>query len=190
MSSKKNTKNITLKESIKSKNEKNNIITENCSTQNMIYYISLIISIILELIIIKGLDEIYNNTACKCDKIKNKGKYLKEWFIFMIIYKLSIFFMFLISGEECFDTINKYNIIIIFGTIVSIINIIMLVRLFIYINSIRKDCSCSYGTTQKFIYWYLLILFSIFVISITTMIILIIMILILKGGSRKIMKTT
>jgi len=189
MSLKKSSKNITLKETMKSKNEKNNIIRESCSTQNLIYYISLIIGIILNIIIIKALDEINNNTTCKCDKIKNKGKYLKEWFIFLIIYELCIFFIFLISGE-CFEIINKYNMLIILGTIVSIINIIMLIRLYLYINSIRKECSCSYGKTQKFIYWYLLILFSIFVILITTTIILILMVLILKGGSRKIMKTT
>ena len=66
----------------------------------------------------------------------------------------------------------------IFGFMIGIVEIIMLVRLFIYIRWLRNECKCAYGNEEKLIYWYLIILFIIFatIILFTFFLLLIILI--------------
>ena len=37
----------------------------------------------------------------------------------------------------------------------------MLIRLIMYIKILREKCPCGYGNLEKFLFWYLIIIFSI-----------------------------
>ena len=59
-------------------------------------------------------------------------------------------------------SISTLRILIIIPVIIAIINIIMLIRLFIYIRKIKElNCNCGYLKQQNIIYYYLIIIFSI-----------------------------
>lgn len=126
--------------------EKNNRIDnfgfKNCQDLNPFFYISLSIAIFFEILIIYSLY-----------KLKEK-KYLKEWFIFVLFLNLSFIITYIISNDKCY---NKFLLSIKnpLLTIINIINLIMLIRLFLYIQAIDKK-----QLNEKIIYWYLIISFA------------------------------
>lgn len=143
-----------------------------CNTPNHIYYTSYIFGVLINLFIINALNNIEKNIECECAN-NSKKDYLKEWFMFIIFFNSFFLLFFFISSYECYDIYYKENMNIFFIFLMAIIQIIMLIRLFIYVRWLRNECKCSYGNEEKIIYWYLLILFIIFLTSILLIIFLI-----------------
>ena len=135
----------------------NNIIDRNKKMNKLIIIINSIIVIIILAFIIYWLNKI---KACVCASKIAEKKYLKEWFIIQII--LIIIYMMIIiitNGDLSKSTINSMAI---FYIIITIIDLIMLIRLFIYIKKIRElKCNCGMLETQNYIYNYLIFVFSI-----------------------------
>jgi hypothetical protein len=135
--------------------------------QMTIYIISVIISAIILIFINYWL-----NTTDKCDCTKNipEKKYLKEWFTFVIIY-LIIQFIIVIAS-------NSIPIVfLIFGLPFGIINLVMYIRLFIYIRKLREiDCKCGSSLKRNIIYYYLIVAFTILAIALFLIIISLIVI--------------
>jgi len=146
-----------------------------CYRPNILYYISYIFGIFISLFLINALNNIEKNIECKCRNNYNKD-YIKEWFMFLILLNTILLLFFILSSYECYDIFMKENMNIMFILLIFIIQVIMMSRLFLYIRWLRDECECSYGNEQKFIYWYLLILFS---IVLTILLILIFSLLIL-----------
>jgi len=121
--------------------------------------ISAIISLIVIIINIVIVYWLYKIDTCVCaNKIPEK-KYLKEWFTILIIFNI-------VSNIILYNlnikTLQKIStLLIIIYSIIAIINIVMLIRLFIYILKLRKlHCNCGLLNHQNFIYYYLIVIFS------------------------------
>lgn len=148
-----------------------------CERPNYYYYTSYIFGIIINLFVINALYNIERNIECKCAENSRK-KYLKEWFIFVLILNIIFLIIFFISNYECFDeymkdimkSMNYINLIFIF--ILFVVQVIMLVRLYYYVSWLKNDCKCSYGYEEKIIHWYLIMLFIIFFTTFLLMILL------------------
>jgi len=145
-----------------------------CQTSNIIFYISQFIAVILYIVIIISLSNIEKLSNCDCSKLPYKD-YIKEWFIFLIIYMVSLFIIFSLSDFKCYEVFLNYPPLFITGIIISLITLVMLIRLFIYLNEIRKNCNCAYGNKEAFLYWFLIIYVSIIILLISISVILIIM---------------
>jgi len=148
-----------------------------CKTPNEILYVSYIIGIIVNIIIIYALNDIEKKIDCDCSN-NSKKQFLKEWFIFVIVLQIIFLLIFTMSDYECFDVFEDDYMNNVFIFMISIIEIIMLIRLFIYIRWLRNECKCAYVNEENIIYWYLIILFIIFssIILFTFFLILIILI--------------
>jgi len=148
-----------------------------CKTPNEILYISYMIGIIINIIIIYSLNDIEKKIECNCSN-NSKKQFLKEWFIFVIVLQIIFLLIFIMSNYECLDVFRDEYSNNIFGFMIGIVEIVMLVRLFIYIRWLRNECKCAYGNEERIIYWYLIILFIIFfsIILFTLFLLLIILI--------------
>jgi hypothetical protein len=146
-----------------------------CETPNHIFYISYIFGIIINLFIINALNNIEKNVECICRNNSNKD-YLKEWFMFLILLNTFYLTFFILSNYECYDIFMKDYMNKIFIFFIFIIQMIMMIRLFIYVRWLKNECKCSYGKEEQIIYWYLLILFTIFL---TLLLLIILFILII-----------
>jgi hypothetical protein len=126
--------------------------------------VSLIIIVIIHVFIIHWLNKM---NSCKCSSNFSEKKYLYEWFIFMIIW-LIIFHLILISnGGGLISTP-----ITILNSTLGFINLVMIIRLFIYLRKLREtNCNCGTLKELNTIYYYLIIVFSILAIYIIIMII-------------------
>jgi hypothetical protein len=133
-------------------------LTMNCSRNNIYAYISLILGIIINLIFIISLNNL-EHSNCKCTDQPHR-RFLKEWFMIVIFWNISLIILFSISNEACWANFMNHPYIYGILSIIAIINIVMLIRLFLYILALRKNCSCGYGNKEKFIFWYFIILFS------------------------------
>ena len=110
--------------------------------------------VILTIIILYWLFKI---DKCPCTHIP-EGKYLKEWFIFDIIFSVLFFIYLLTIGDLNNSFINELLFIVI---IIVIINIIMIIRLLIYINKLKEiKCDCGLSKLENFIYYWYIISFS------------------------------
>lgn len=143
---------------------------DTCETPNIIIYISFTIMLIVKLIIITSLDNL-EKSECRCAKVPQL-KYLKPWFIFMVVYNFTILMLFLISNEVCWSLFIKHYYLYVLNLIIGFVNIIMLIQLFLYVRKLKNTCECGYGSKEKFIYWYLLIIFSIALVLFLLVIIL------------------
>jgi hypothetical protein len=114
----------------------------------------IVFGLIVTIFILNWLIKVHK---CKCANIE-EGLYLKEWFIFLIIYQIILAFIFIINGSY-----NEPSGIIGFSSIiVSIIGFIMIVRLLIYINKLKEiKCDCGMSKEQNVIYYYFIIMYSI-----------------------------
>lgn len=148
-------------------------VIQDCTTKNMIIYVSYFISSIIFIVIIISLNNL-EHSNCKCADLPYR-MYLKEWFTFAIFYMISLLIIFSISNEACWDNFMKYPYIYVGMIIFSLIQIIMLIRLFLYVRLLRQNCNCGYGNKEKFIYWYLLIIFSFWAILIIFMFLIMIL---------------
>ena len=135
------------------------LVGKDCTKNNIFTYISCIVGIIIASFIIVSLNQL-EHSSCKCTDLPHRIL-LKEWFIFIIIWTLLLLILFSISNEACWNNFINYPYIYVSSLIFGLINIIMLIRLFLYIRLLRDNCNCGYGNKEKFIYWYLIIIFSI-----------------------------
>lgn len=126
------------------------------------------------------------DSHCNCADIKEK-KYIKEFFIFYMIFYLFLIVSFIFSDSECWENyILNNSYFTMFALIISFIYIVMLFRLFLYIRILKNTCNCGYKTEEKFLYWYLLISFSILfaLIAIAIVMIIITYIMLFRSKSK------
>lgn len=145
--------------------------SSNCLVSNTILLIALSIGIILNILIIVSLTNIEKLANCDCSKLPYKD-YLKEWCTFMIFYNIVIFLVFTLSSFKCWELFANYPPFYIINLIVMLMALIMIIRLFLYLREIRKNCNCAYGGLERFLYWFYLIYFVIILSLITLAIIL------------------
>lgn len=121
---------------------------------------SIIISIVSILISLFILDWINKIATCKCSNIP-EGMFLREWWVFLIIWK--IFYLMLFIAYEA--DINEFPTFInILSVFIGIGTLIMIVRLFMYIRKLREiKCDCGLSPEQNIIYYYLLLVFAILI---------------------------
>lgn len=151
-------------------NTKNTSTTEVCETPNVIMYMSFILMIIVKSIIISSLDNL-EKSECRCSKIPPKS-YLKSWFVFILVYNIFVLVLFLLSNELCWTLFVKHYYLYVLNLILGFINVVMLIQLFFYVRELKNSCQCAYGNKEKFIYWYLIIVFSIVLVLFLLLIIL------------------
>jgi len=144
-----------------------------CIVGNGILVAAFIIGITLNILIIVSLTNIEKLANCDCSKLPYKD-YVKEWFSFIIFYKIVMLIGFSFSSFECWELFSNYTPIYVINLIVMLMSLIMIIRLFLYLREIRKNCNCAYGGLEKFLYWFYLIYFSIILALITFTIILLI----------------
>lgn len=130
-----------------------------CIIGNITLFTAFTLGIIINLIFISSLNNLENLANCDCASIPER-RYLKEWFVFVIFFQIVMIIIFSISNFDCWEHFYNYPIIYAIYLIVGLLNIIMFIRLFIYIRLLKNNCKCAYGNMEKFIYWYFVILFS------------------------------
>ena len=120
----------------------------------------IILGLIISFFILNWLTKI---DKCKCADIPERYL-LKEWFIFSIIYELIILIFLLINGSFENSTFLLY-----LSAFLGIIGFIMIVRLLIYIDKLKKiDCNCGLSKQQNIIYYWYIIIFSLLLFFILT----------------------
>lgn len=130
-----------------------------CAIGNGTLFISLTLGIILNLIFISSLNNLEKLSNCDCASMPER-RYLKEFFVFVIFFQLVMIILFAVSNFDCWEHFYNYPIIFASYVIVGLLNLIMLIRLFIYVRLLKNNCKCAYGNMEKFIYWYFVIVFS------------------------------
>ena len=113
-----------------------------------------IFTIIIVTFILNWLNKI---KSCKCTDIPER-KFLPEWYSFFSIW-IIISLLFYIAYSA-----NPYEypmIVTLISIIISIINIAMVIRLFIYIRKLKQmNCDCGLSQEENIIYYYLIVAFS------------------------------
>lgn len=142
-----------------------------CLVSNSVLVVAFIIGITLDILIIVSLTNIEKLSNCDCSKLPYRD-YLKEWFTFIIFYKIVMLIGFSFSSFECWELFYNYTPIYVINLIFMLMTLIMIIRLFLYLREIRKNCNCAYGGLEKFLYWFYLIYFVIILSLITLAIIL------------------
>lgn len=130
-----------------------------CPSYNKTFYLSYTIAIILIILILTSLINI-ERTNCECANIPEK-RFLKEWFIITLIIFVILMLLFISSKETCYLKFIGNSYFYIFFMIIGLINYVMLFRLLLFLRKMRKQCECGYGNLEKFLFWYLVIIFSI-----------------------------
>ena len=133
-------------------------------SKNIIFLIiAHIIGIIIISFIIYWLNKM---NRCPCSEKLSEKEYLFDWFKFMIIW-LIIYIIIIIYVNGIIPT-PIYIMNLIFG----FINLIMFIRLFIYLRKLRETkCNCGTLKELNVIYYYLIIVFSIMAVFIFIIII-------------------
>lgn len=118
---------------------------------------AIIRSIIVILINFFVLNWLIKLDKCKCADI-DEGLYLKEWFVIIIIFNIiKLFYTFIYGIDK-----NEINIFLLFNLIIIIVNIVMIIRLLIYIDKLKKiKCNCGMSIQQNIIYYWYIISLSI-----------------------------
>jgi len=103
---------------------------------------------ILTILILNNQYKIDKIDKCPCTHIP-EGKYLKEWFIFDIIFSI-LFFVYLLAIGNLNNSFSNELLFIVI--IITIINIIMIIRLLI--NKLKEiKCDCGLSKLENFIYY-------------------------------------
>jgi hypothetical protein len=118
---------------------------------------TMIVSVIISLFILEWLNKI---AKCKCSN-RPEGMYLREWWVFLVIWQIFAIFLYIIYEAD----INQYPVFInILSVIIVFITIAMIIRLFMYIRKLRElNCDCGLSPEENIIYYYLLVLFGVLV---------------------------
>lgn len=142
-----------------------------CQMGNIPLIISFIISVVFYIIIIISLTNIEKLSNCDCSKLPYKD-YVKEWAVFMIFYFIVMIIIFSISNFQCWELFINYPPIFGIVLIIGLISFIMIIKLFLYLREIKKNCNCAYGSKEAFLYWFMLIYFSIIIALISIIVII------------------
>jgi len=106
----------------------------------IIQIVGLIISVVIHIFIINWLNKM---NSCKCSSTFPEKAYLYEWFV-------------IINGGNV--SMPLMGLHLIFG----FINIVMIIRLFMYLRKLRETkCNCGTLREVNILYYYLIVLFSI-----------------------------
>ena len=126
--------------------------------------ISIIFSIIASIIILYWL---YKIDKCICASKIAEKKYLKEWFIFSMIYSLCVrIYIETIKSNLSIENLTMLKYLLILTWIIAFISFVMFVRMFIYIRKLKAiKCECGMLMQQNIIYYYQIAYFSIFGIA-------------------------
>lgn len=148
---------------------------EMCKGFNRTFYFTATLILIITLLIVISLVNI-EKVNCDCANIPEK-RFLKEWFIIAIILKIIFISFFLFGKEECYFKFINNNYLYVFVMIFGLINYIMLFRTLLFLRVMRQKCECGYGNLEKFLFWYLVIIFS----MVALMILLGLIVIIISG---------
>lgn len=164
-------------------NPKIKTVIENkfCPTYNKIIYASYFLTLVFNILIIASLVNI-EKLDCQCADIPEK-RFLKEWFIFNLIFNFLILLSFVISDKACYYYIYQYTPVYVLTTVVYFITFVMLIRMLAYLNIMRKGCKCGYGKLESFLFYYFIIIFSFIALFILLLLILFVLGLIKIGYS-------
>ena len=129
-------------------------IFDKYSTQVGFSIVTQIFGLIIVTFILNWLNKI---KTCKCTDIPER-KFLPEWFSFFTIWVIISLAMFIAYGANP----SEYPVIfIVLSMIVIIINLVMVIRLFIYIRRLKEmNCDCGLSQEENIIYYYLIIVFA------------------------------
>ena len=123
-----------------------------------------IISVIFHVFIINWLNKM---NSCKCSSTYSEKIYLYEWFIIVVIWLFIYNIIFISNGGNISMPLTAVNMI------VGFINIVMIIRLFIYLRKLRETkCNCGTLREVNIIYYYLIVAFSVLAFVVVVSIIL------------------
>jgi hypothetical protein len=123
-----------------------------------------IISVIFHVFIINWLNKM---NSCKCSSTYSEKIYLYEWFIIVVIWLFIYNIIFISNGGNISMPLTVVNMI------VGFINIVMIIRLFIYLRKLRETkCNCGTLREVNIIYYYLIVAFSVLAFVVVVSIIL------------------
>ena len=123
------------------------------STRYIIGIIAVVLAIGVSFFI---LDWLIKVNKCKCANI-DEGLYLKEWYMFLIVYQI-IIGIYMIA----YNDFEPSGIIVILSTIISLIAFVMIVRLLIYIHKLKEiKCDCGMSVRENIIYYFYIVGYSI-----------------------------
>ena len=122
--------------------------------------IAIIFALLLNIIIYNWLRNI---NKCDCSQIKYYNKYLSYISMTFIIWQIILLSTFIIYDD--YPPLVK-----IMAIVMGVLLIIYYIFLYKYIISLKKiKCDCGNLIIENFIYYYVLIAFSLFVFIITTL---------------------
>jgi len=153
----------------------NEKIEKLCKIYNTSFYLSYTFMIIILILIIISFKKI-ENSNCECANIPEK-RFIKEWFIIALILSILFILLFILGSEPCYIKFIRNNYLFLYVLLFGLINYIMLFRLLLYLRIMRNKCKCGYGNMEKFLFWYLIIIFSLIALLILILTIIIIIIL-------------
>jgi hypothetical protein len=132
--------------------------------QQTIYFVIGFIGFVMGLLIIYWL---YKMEKCECGNKIAEKKYLKEWFIFSMIYSLCVrIYIETIKSNLSIENLTMLKYLLILTWIIAFISFVMFVRMFIYIRKLKAiKCECGMLMQQNIIYYYQIAYFSIFGIA-------------------------
>ena len=123
------------------------------------------IYLIIIILIIVSLNEI-DKSKCECGKMNRR--FIKEWFIFLLIFKIFFIFVFLmVIALSPFRIEALGGIMIFFFLIYLIIGLttfVMEIRLLLYLNEMRKTCDCAFKTKEHILFWFYVIYFALIIL--------------------------
>ena len=118
-----------------------------------------IFTLIITMFILNWLNKI---KTCRCVNLPER-KFLPEWFSFLTVWLIISLIIYISYNAN----VAEYPIIVIvLEIIIYIINIVMIIRLFIYIRKLREiNCDCGLSQEENIIYYYLIIAFAFIALS-------------------------
>ena len=143
--------------------------------------IRIILSISIILINMGILNWLNNISKCKCVKISNDINFFKiSCIIFTLIQIFGLLTFIIYEGD-----VNIYSNFVIFTYILSfiivILNLTFLIKLFIFIRTLRKNnCHCGLKHQENLIYYYLILQFILLSLLIALIIAIFIVLFLIK----------
>jgi hypothetical protein len=123
------------------------------------------IYLIIIILIIVSLNEI-DKSKCECGKMNRR--FIKEWFIFLLIFKIFFIFVFLMVIALSPFRIEALGGIMIFFFLIYLIigftTFVMEIRLLLYLNEMRKMCDCAFKTKEQILFWFYVIYFALIIL--------------------------
>jgi uncharacterized protein YacL len=143
--------------SIRSNSSLSNINTPVIDKYSPVVGFAIVTQILTLIIITFILNWLNKIKSCKCTNIPERN-FLPEWFSFFTIWIIISLAMFIAYNANS----SEYPVIFtILNIIVTIINLVMIIRLFIYIRKLKEmNCDCGLSQEENIIYYYVIIGFA------------------------------